>query len=415
VRAVTWHKFRDHSRNNSFHGRRRKVQQLGDLPVSAADGKEVENLEFPLAQLRRIRTDVTPWTRVQDNVPVAGCAKSVEQRWPGAVLTINPCAPAARPVATWSAWSKANSIATAGCWSTSRNREATVASSRSGSSRSRTTTSGRSNVANDKASSPVPATPTTLMSGSSSFRRTPPLRRDAYDLVGSQMSLVSQTEPVTAVLIDDHAMFRQALCRLLARDGRVRVVGVAENGQKGLDCVREERPAVVVTDLRMPGIPGAEVTRRIRKESPGAAVLVLTVSKDQGDVLDALRAGARGYILKSAVHHEVVSAILAAARRESWLSPKVAASLIDELVHLPVPDLKKPLSKDPQLTPRERAVLTHLADGMTNRQIAEALGIAETTVKTHLQHILSKLDARNRLQAAVFGMQLKMASASPDV
>ncbi len=229
------------------------------------------------------------------------------------------------------------------------------------------------------------------------------------------MSSISHPEPVTAVLIDDHAMFRQALCRLLARDGRVRVVGVAENGQKGLDCVRDQHPAVVVTDLRMPGMQGVEVTRRVREESPGAAVLVLTVCDDHGDVLDALRAGARGYILKSAVHQEVVGAILAAGRRESWLSPKVAAPLIDELVHMRLPDLQNLLSKDQQLTPRERAVLAHLADGMTNRQIAESLGIAETTVKTHLQHILSKLDVHNRLQAAAFAMQLKMASALRDV
>lgn len=228
------------------------------------------------------------------------------------------------------------------------------------------------------------------------------------------MSSTSTHEPVTAVLIDDHAMFRQALCRLLSRDGRVRVVAVAENGQKGLDYVRDQQPAVVVTDLRMPGMPGVEVARRVKQESPDAAVLVLTVCEEQDDVLDALRAGARGYILKSAVHEEAVSAILAAGRGESWLSPKVAGQLIDKVLHVPVLDIQNLLRKDPQLTPRERVVLAHLAEGMTNRQIADSLHIAETTVKTHLQHILAKLDARNRLQAAAFAMQLKMTGRDHD-
>jgi DNA-binding NarL/FixJ family response regulator len=223
----------------------------------------------------------------------------------------------------------------------------------------------------------------------------------------------SYQEPVTAILIDDHPMFRQAFCRLLSRDGRVRVLGVAEDGETGLGYVRDQHPAVVVTDLRMPGMRGVEVARRVKQESPDAAVLVLTVCEDQDDVLDALRAGARGYILKSAVHEEAVSAILAAGRGESWLSPKVAGRLIDELVHLPTLDVKELMSRAPQLTPRERVVLVHLAEGMTNRQIARSLGIAETTVKSHLQHILSKLDARNRLQAAAFAMQLKMATGGP--
>lgn len=228
------------------------------------------------------------------------------------------------------------------------------------------------------------------------------------------MALKTHQEPVTAVLIDDHAMFRQALCRLLSKDGRIRVVGVAENGEAGLAYVRDQRPSVVVTDLRMPGMRGSEVTRRVNAEAPGATVIVLTVCEDQDDVLEALRAGARGYIVKSAVHEEAVEAILAAGRGESWLSPKIAGRLIDEFVHLPVVDVQDLLAKEPHLTPRERVVLAHLAEGMTNRQIASSLGIAETTVKTHLQHILGKLDARNRLQAAAFAMQLKLVGTVRD-
>lgn len=223
------------------------------------------------------------------------------------------------------------------------------------------------------------------------------------------MSPNNAQAPVTAILIDDHPMFRQALFRLLSRDGRIRVVGVAENGEAGLAHVRDQQPSVVLTDLRMPGMRGSEVTRRVNEEAPDTAVIVLTVCEDQDDVLEALRAGARGYIVKSTVHEEAVSAILAAARGESWLSPKIAGRLIDEFMHLPVMDVQDLLTKETELTPRERAVLAHLAEGMTNREIAASLGIAETTVKTHLQHILAKLNARNRLQAAAFAMQLKLA------
>jgi DNA-binding NarL/FixJ family response regulator len=215
-------------------------------------------------------------------------------------------------------------------------------------------------------------------------------------------------EPVTVVLIDDHAIFRQALCRLISKDRRVRIVGVAENGEIGIEYARERSPAVVVTDLRMPGIRGVEVTRRIRESAPQSCVIVLTVCADHDDLLEALRAGARGYVLKSAVQEEIIPAILAAGRGESWLSPKIARSLVDEFTNLPDGAMREVLKEELHLTPRERMVLARLARGMTNRQIASSLGIAETTVKTHLQHILDKLDARNRLEAASLAFNLRL-------
>lgn len=213
-------------------------------------------------------------------------------------------------------------------------------------------------------------------------------------------------EPVTVVLIDDHAMFRQALCRLLSAEPRVRVVGVAEGGEEGIACARQHQPAVVVTDLRMPGMRGVEVTRTLDEVLPDVVVLALTVSEEHEDVLEALRAGARGYVVKSSAQEEVVPAILATARGEAWLSPKVAGRLVDEFKHLPAVALEETLKEETHLTPREQMVLARLAQGMTNREIAAALGIAETTVKTHLQHILDKLHARNRLEAASFALKL---------
>jgi DNA-binding NarL/FixJ family response regulator len=214
------------------------------------------------------------------------------------------------------------------------------------------------------------------------------------------------SEPVPVVLIDDHAMFRQALYRLVSSDPRVRVVGVAEDGEQGIACAREHRPEVVVTDLRMPGMRGAEVTRALTEVMPDVRVLALTVSEEHEDVLEALRAGARGYVVKASAQEEIVAAILATARGEAWLSPKVAGRLVDEFRHLPAVTLEESLREESHLAPREQMVLARLAQGMTNREIADALAIAETTVKTHLQHILDKLHARNRLEAASFALKL---------
>jgi len=214
------------------------------------------------------------------------------------------------------------------------------------------------------------------------------------------------SEPVPVVLIDDHAMFRQALYRLVSSDPRVRVVGVAEDGEQGIACAREHCPEVVVTDLRMPGMRGAEVTRALAEVMPDVRVLALTVSEEHEDVLEALRAGARGYVVKASAQEEIVAAILATARGEAWLSPKVAGRLVDEFRHLPAVTLEETLREESRLTPREQMVLARLAQGMTNREIADALAIAETTVKTHLQHILDKLHARNRLEAASYALKL---------
>jgi DNA-binding NarL/FixJ family response regulator len=128
--------------------------------------------------------------------------------------------------------------------------------------------------------------------------------------------------------------------------------------------------------------------------------------EEHEDVLEALRAGARGYVVKASAQEEIVAAILATARGEAWLSPKVAGRLVDEFRHLPAVTLEETLREESHLTPREQMVLARLAQGMTNREIAEALAIAETTVKTHLQHILDKLHARNRLEAASFALKL---------
>lgn len=191
----------------------------------------------------------------------------------------------------------------------------------------------------------------------------------------------------------------------------MKVVGTAESGQAGIACARKLRPSVVATDLRMPEMHGIEVTKLIRQTMPEVQVIVLTVSDEQEDLFETLRAGALGYVLKARVDEEIVPAILAAARHESWLSPPIAGQLISEFKQLPTVRMQERLREFSALTRREQMVLSHLAHGLRNREIASALGIAETTVKTHLQHILEKLHARNRLEAASFAHKLGLTQA----
>jgi DNA-binding NarL/FixJ family response regulator len=156
---------------------------------------------------------------------------------------------------------------------------------------------------------------------------------------------------------------------------------------------------------------GTEVTSAIRREMPDVQVIVLTVSEEQEDLFAALRAGALGYVLKTRVEEDIIPAILAAGRRESWLSPRIARALVDEFKQLPTVKMQERIREAATLTSREQTVLAHLAQGLRNREIATALGIAETTVKTHLLHIREKLQARNRLEAASLAHRLGWVAA----
>lgn len=227
------------------------------------------------------------------------------------------------------------------------------------------------------------------------------------------MSHSDQSEPVTVVIVEDHALFRQAVCRILSMEPRISVIGVADCGESGVAYARDRQPQVVVTDVRMPGMRGAEVTRAIKAEAPEIEVIGLSVSEGQEDLLDLLRAGARGYVVKSVAQTELTPAILAVSTGDAWLSPKIAGKLIAEFTRLPSSIVREALKDHASLTPREQSVLSRLSQGMTNREIAEALGIGESTVKTHLRNILEKLHARNRLEAATLALKLGLV-ASPE-
>ena len=207
------------------------------------------------------------------------------------------------------------------------------------------------------------------------------------------------TTPMTKVMVvDDHHLFRRGLCSLLKEHG-FDVVGGAVNGERGVEAARELRPDVILMDLHMPDIPGAEATRRIAREGLAAKVLVLTVSSADADVAEAMVAGAVGYLLKDTPPSQIAAAVRAAAAGDSTFSPTIASRIAERL--RPIPQSEAPF----ELSDREVEVLTLIAEGLNNEQIAERLTISPITAKNHVSRILSKMDARSRVQAAVFAIR----------
>jgi DNA-binding NarL/FixJ family response regulator len=206
---------------------------------------------------------------------------------------------------------------------------------------------------------------------------------------------------VSVLLVDDQALFREGLRTLLSVEPGLEVLGEAANGEAAVQQARRLRPQVVLMDLRMPVLNGVEATRRLRIEAPEARVIVLTTFDDDEEVFDALRAGAVGYLLKDATRDKLVEAIRSAARGESFLQPSVAAKVVAEFSRLaPARPVVSATLVDP-LSDRELEVLRCLGQGMSNKEIAAALGIAEGTAKNHMTNILGKLGALDRTQAAL--------------
>ncbi len=207
---------------------------------------------------------------------------------------------------------------------------------------------------------------------------------------------------VRVLLVDDQPLFREALGVLLgARDG-LEVVGEAGDGADALRQVRALSPDVVLMDLRMPVLDGIAATRRLREEHPGVRVLALTTFDGDEEVFAALRAGAVGYLLKDTSGDRLAEAVRTAARGGSTLEPSVAAKVVARIAGLPEDDAR-PAVPPPAvpLSARELEVLRHVAAGSSNREIAAALYLTEGTVKNHVTSVLTKLDVRDRTQAAL--------------
>ena len=213
------------------------------------------------------------------------------------------------------------------------------------------------------------------------------------------------TQPIRVLIVDDHAIVRKGISALLSTEPDIQVLGEATNGAEGVEKAETLRPDVVLMDMVMPKMDGIEATRRITALDSGPRVLVLTSFAADDKVFPAIKAGALGYLLKDSGPNDLIRAIRQVYRGEPSLEPAIASKVLFELAHPP----KAEPTTDP-LTEREMEVLRLIAQGYSNRQIADALVITEMTVRAHVSNILGKLHLASRTQAALFALREGLAS-----
>jgi len=213
-------------------------------------------------------------------------------------------------------------------------------------------------------------------------------------------------DPIRILLVDDQRLMREGLRILLELEPDLKVVGEAEDGQKAVEAYAEFQPDVVLMDVRMPGMDGVEATWRLRERWPQARIIILTTFDDDEYVFEGLRAGALGYLLKDVSGHDLAEAVRTVAGGGALIEPSVARKVVAEFARL-VPPVRFPEAGLPEpLSNREREVLQLLAQGLSNREIATRLSLAEGTVKNYITNILQKLGARDRTQAALRAREL---------
>ena len=207
---------------------------------------------------------------------------------------------------------------------------------------------------------------------------------------------MAETEEITVLLADDHEVVREGLRLALLRSSHIRVVGEASDGETAVQLVERRRPDIVVMDLRMPTMDGIEATEEILKRVPDAKVLIFTAYSERALLQRGLESGAKGYVLKEAPHETLLRAIEKVAAGDTFVDPSLIPSLAT--------------GRDGQeiLTAREREILQLLADGMSNAEVATRLFISQETVKSHVRHILAKLEAETRTQAVAIALREAM-------
>ena len=207
---------------------------------------------------------------------------------------------------------------------------------------------------------------------------------------------------ILVLLADDHRMLREGLRRSLTEEG-FDIVGEAENGEQAVQMAAELQPDVVLMDVSMPEMDGVDATRAIRSTQTSTQVIMLTMHADKEVLAEAIRAGASGYLVKDCSTDEVAEAVRMAVKGDTALSPQLAATMLDEVRRLDVPDTSE---EDRVITKREEEVLQLIADGCSTPEVAEQLYISQKTVKNHLASIYQKLDARDRTQAVLQAVRM---------
>ena len=209
---------------------------------------------------------------------------------------------------------------------------------------------------------------------------------------------------IRVLIADDDDLMRAGLIELLTADPQIEIVGQASTGRQAVEQTRRLAPDVVLMDVRMPDLDGIAATRELARAAPGVRVLILTTFEQDDYIFGALRAGASGFLLKRARPEELLGAVHTVAAGEALLSPSVTRRVIDRMAQQPTPDLADQ-GRLGGLTAREREVLERIARGLSNREIAAALHVEESTIRTHVKRILMKLELRDRVQAVIFAYE----------
>lgn len=230
------------------------------------------------------------------------------------------------------------------------------------------------------------------------------MRRICHDLAVPEP--VGESAAVRVVVVDDQELFRRGLTMLLGVESDIEVVGEAGDGVSAVDLVVETMPDIVLLDVRMPKRSGLEACMRIKEQAPAARIIMLTVSDEEGDLYEAVKNGASGYLLKDSSIEEVAQAVRVVAEGQSLISPSMAAKLIDEFKEISRTD--REVGGVPRLTGRELEVLRLVATGLNNREVAKRLFISENTVKNHVRNILDKLQLHSRMEAVMYAVREKL-------
>jgi DNA-binding NarL/FixJ family response regulator len=215
-------------------------------------------------------------------------------------------------------------------------------------------------------------------------------------------------EKLRVMVADDHALFRRGLEMVLGHEDDIEMVGEAYDGAEAIEKAQELMPDVVLMDVRMPKRSGIEATAQIKDLLPHVKILMLTISDEEADLYDAIKAGASGYLLKEIPIEEVADAIRSVWAGQSRISPSMASKLLTEFAAMSKATDDRPPVPTPRLTDREMEVLRLVAQGMNNRDIAKELFISENTVKNHIRNILEKLHLHSRMEAVVYAVREKM-------
>ena len=215
-------------------------------------------------------------------------------------------------------------------------------------------------------------------------------------------------EPIRVLVVDDHALFRRGLQMVLEQEPDIEVVGEASDGSEAVETAAETLPDIVLMDVRMPKRGGIDACTAIHDVAPSTKIIMLTISDEEADLYDAIKAGAMGYLLKEISIEEVASAIRAVHGGQSLISPSMASKLLTEFAAMVKKTDERQQVPAPRLTDREMEVLKLVAKGLNNRDIAKQLFISENTVKNHIRNILEKLQLHSRMEAVVYAVREKL-------